>query len=220
MEALLAEDKRVQLANAELVRVRQLVVNDNDSYVQCCDKEKELKESIKETYDDFEELVQSTHLAHRNACALRTLATQPRQQALAIVQKLRVDYERLREQQRKIAEAQAQKRAAAKAKAEAEELAKVCEQAGEDEMAAMVRADMQVPVISVPSDVPKVAGVRTRTVWHFSVAFPAKIPAAYKCPDEKKIQVIVNSQGKAAEKIIPGIKVWSEDVPWGAAKPK
>ncbi len=214
------EQKEIQLAESDLARVRAMVVETIENYRDCCQIEIQLKQSIKDTWAKFEDVVSKAHQAHLAATKLRSDAVNPRQVALKIVQDLRLEYEQRAEAARKQQEAEAQKQAAQKALDEAEELATVLDKSGEKELAAQVRADVPIPVVSIPKDIPKVKGIGTRVVWSFRVVKPAKLPRAYLMPNEAAIQAVVNSQGKAAERMIPGIQVKREEVARGAAKPK
>ncbi len=214
------ESREIQLAESDLARVRAMVIQTAENYRDACQVELQLKQSIKDTTAKFENLVKKARETYEEAKDLRSAAVNPRQWALKIVQDLRVAWEQEQENLRQQRQREAQAEVAQKAAKEADELALVLEKAGEKEMAQQVRADVFVPLVNVPKEVPKVQGVSTREVWFFRINKPARIPKAYLAPDEAKIQTVVNAQHKAAEKMIPGIEVWSEQRAWGAAKPK
>lgn len=214
------QEKLKQLALSDLARAKDLKVTDNESYRDCCMMELQLKQNIKEVTDKLEPVVTSTRVAWKAALQLLSDAVDPRSIALKYVQDQRTGYER---KQKAIAEEQQrvrQQEATEKSKKETEQLADILEQSNEPELAAQVRENFTAPTVPVEVDVPKIKGIATREKWFFKIIDENKILRVYMTPNQGKIQGLVNSQGKDAEKIVGGIEVWSQEVPWGAAKIK
>jgi hypothetical protein len=215
------EQKEIQLAQSDLSRAKALVVNDAESYRDCCQIELQLKQAIKDAEKFFEKITKSTYDAWQAALDLKRQAVNPRQIALGMVQKIRLDWEREQERLRLEREQERQKQVNADAKAEAKQLAQTLKEAGQDELAKDLLSNVQAPVVTEPSTVPdRPKGIGSREVWAFRIKNEGRIPRTFMTPDLKKIQSIVDTQRKLAEKIIPGIEVYSETVARGAAKVK
>jgi hypothetical protein len=128
------------------------------------------------------------------------------------------EQQRINEERRKAAEAQAE----ADRKAREKEIAKqvktgevgkreaqqLRKQADADAEAAKVN----VPEAHVAPSIPKVSGVVMRTNWKFEVVDAARIPHKFCKPDEVAIgqHVRLIKDKERAEKEIPGIRCWSE----------
>lgn len=117
----------------------------------------------------------------------------------------------LEDMKQREADAQRAAQAAAVKAAEAdnERAAKAAEKNGNAREAQQIRKQ---PVIVAPVDVgferPKLSGVALTERWHFRITDPMAIPRQYLCPDEKKIQKLVDAL--KAETAIPGIEVYKE----------
>jgi hypothetical protein len=98
---------------------------------------------------------------------------------------------------------------AAKKRERLEKQAAKASSQGRHEQAALIAdaaASVVAPVLQVEK--PKVAGVHTRTVWHYEVTDETKVDAAYKSIDHKKLAKIVQTLKENA-KMLSGIRVWS-----------
>jgi hypothetical protein len=215
------KDKVEQLALSDLARAKDLKVTDNESYVRCCNVELQLREAIKKVTADMKPVKAATWAAHQAALGLEESGIKPRMEALAYVQEQRTGYER-----RQKAKAEEEQRirleeASRKSKQENEKVAKILEDSNEPELAEQVRSSVTMPTVPVEVDLPKIKGIGgTTKKWFYKIIDENKIQRVYLTPHEKKIQGLVNSQGKDAEKIVGGIEVWSEELPRGAAKIK
>lgn len=202
----------VKLAQSDLSRARRLVVKDNDSYRECCALELQIKASIKEVEKKLDPVVKSTRVAWKAALQLKADAIDPREEALEIVRKARIDYETEREEKRKTREIEATREAQQKAIQDAEKLSGILEQAGETDLAKAIKENVPLPTVKVESEVPAIKGIKTTEKWFFEVIDEGKVARAYMAIDERKIQGLVNTQHKDAEQIVGGIRVWSAKV--------
>jgi hypothetical protein len=88
------------------------------------------------------------------------------------------------------------------------------EQRGDNVMAERL---VTVPVVPAavphPRTAPKVAGLSFRTEWRFEITDSAIVPPEFKVVDESLVRAAVKQQKEACK--IPGIRVWSEQVPVG-----
>lgn len=122
-------------------------------------------------------------------------------------------YRTEQEQARRLAEQEAAAKAERerqRAEAKAEEYR---EQGREDKAAEWETRAAYTPAPVVPSRVPATAGVSFRTIWKFEVVDAGKIPAKFLAPDLKRIGEAVDGLKDLAAETIPGIRVWSEEVP-------
>ena len=164
--------------------------------------------------------IHAKHLAHQAALKDKARLDDPLAQTEAAFDRPMRDYlveeRRQREEATRIAEAAARKTEEDAILAEAV----AAEQAGAPEEAeAILSAPVVVPSVVIPKAVPKVEGLRTTTKWRWKVTDLALIPDPYWIPrtlDEKAIDRRVQNQKTLAA--IPGVEVWSEDVPEGARK--
>jgi len=71
---------------------------------------------------------------------------------------------------------------------------------------------LEVPKVTVKPSIPTISGVQSRRRWVFGIADPDKIPRQFLTPDLEAIGRMVRAEkNKAlAEKICPGIEVWTE----------
>jgi hypothetical protein len=212
------EDNLKQLAISDLARAKALVVIDSDSYRDCCMFEIQIKEGIKEAERKLEPVVDSTRKAWKAALKLLADIVTPRNEALAYVQSLRVNYEEIQKEKAKQKQAIETTAALENTKRESEQVAIILEQSGEAELAEQVRSNVVAPIVNVEPDIPVIKGIATDEKWFFRIVDESKIARTYMAPDEKKIQGLVNSQHKDAAPIVGGIEVWSENKPRGAAK--
>lgn len=72
------------------------------------------------------------------------------------------------------------------------------------------KAEMVVPAV-VERETPKVEGISARKVWKFEIVDEEKLPRQFLVPNEGVIGRTVRAQGKMAESMIPGIRVWAEE---------
>jgi hypothetical protein len=120
----------------------------------------------------------------------------------------RLEQQRIADEERKAREKEieAQRKAGEIGKRESERLKKEAEKVAAETAAA-------VPVVEVKAAVPAVAGVRRLTLWKFRVTNSALVPLTYRKVDEVAIgQMVRDTKDKAAaEKLCPGIEVFTED---------
>lgn len=74
------------------------------------------------------------------------------------------------------------------------------------------KAAQSAPVVTVKPNIPTVQGVASRQNWKFRVVNPALVPLTFRMVDEVAIGRMVRDakDKEAAEKLCPGIEVWSE----------
>jgi hypothetical protein len=176
---------------------------------------KSLRNRIAETFDPH---IKRAHEAHKALVREKAEAEAPLTQAETTIKRALIGYteaeeKRRREEERRLAEvarkADEARRLAEAAALEAEALA-----TGDDEMLAtaqeMVTAPVAAPVIVLPTERPKVAGLSYRDVWKFRIVNPSLIPRQYLIPNEQAIGGVVRSLKGSAQ--IPGVEVYCEKV--------
>lgn len=73
-----------------------------------------------------------------------------------------------------------------------------------------INIDISVPMIPLPTGIPKISGISETIMWRFKITDPEAVPREYCIPDESKIRKIVSALGEKAN--IPGIEIYSETV--------
>ena len=67
----------------------------------------------------------------------------------------------------------------------------------------------QAPIATAP---PKISGVSTRKVWRCEVVDKSKLPDRYLIADQKALDEAVRRLGEDAINLIPGLRVWAEEL--------
>lgn len=188
---------------------------------------------LKEVDSTFDDLIADAYKAHRNLIARKAEKAAPFEQAKSHIQSIALGWRRA--EQDKAAEVARlarveQERIAREAQINrlkeqrAEEISLMMSQGqvdrAQEAMSKVMAGDLgPLPKLDIPPVTPsyvapvapKVAGVSTRTYWHFQVTNPSEINPAYLIPDEKLIKSIVDKRHKDAEGIVGGIQVWSDE---------
>lgn len=165
---------------------RGLLIADDASYSSAGGFLTKLKTMKERVHTIFDPIVKAAYAAHKAATGRRSELLAPIEEADKIVRSELGRYKA--EKDRLAAEA-------AKALALGD---------GENELDAAM-------ALAVADGAPKVAGLSYRKVWRFEVTDENAVPRAYLVPNEEKIWKAIHALGGEAG--IPGVRVWSEDVP-------
>lgn len=199
-------------------RAKALAVTDPSSYEEggaLLKAIKALRNRIAETFDGH---IKRAHEAHKALVAEKAAAEKPLTEAETMIKRALVAYteaeeKRRREEERRLAE-EARKVEEARRLEEAAALEAEALASGDDEMLAtaqeIVAAPVVSPVIVLPTERPKVAGISYREVWKFRVTNAALVPREYLSVDEQKIGGVVRAMKGAAK--IPGVEVYAERI--------
>lgn len=199
----------VQLPDTDVLRseinaiVRQaegIIVDSPESYSLAGEYVRYIKTRRKKITELFREAKQASDHAHKTIVATEKKEDIPAAQAEMIVKDKmavwRAEEERKRRAEEQRLRAIAQKEEEDRRLAEAARL----EAEGKQQQAeAIIGAPVTAPVVVVPTQVPKVAGVSTTIHWKFRIFDPAMIPPEYMMPDEKKIGAYARSMRAAAQ---------------------
>jgi hypothetical protein len=197
-------------SNDLAVQADQVIVANQEQYVNAGEFLKSVKDLQKKVDDTFKPIVAKAHAVHKEAKAQHNKYLVPLTTIKGVVEGKMRTWKN--EQERKAREEEA--RLAEKARKEAERLAERARKAeakGQEEKAEELREQAQDREIfkpTVQSTVPKVEGVILRKNWKFRVVDQAKIPEKYKMVDMVKVGRIVRAEKEDTE--IPGIQVYCE----------
>lgn len=206
-----SDEKRLQITSEQgLKQARDFAIINEESYRIAGERLIAAKEFIKGAKKHLDPVVEKSRIAWQANIDLRKKIIDPATATKEIYSKKMGDFQEEQEEKRRLAEIEAQ----AKLEKEAED-AKVKEAAeleknGKKDEAEHVLNQTTVVAPVVESKIPKVANTQTRTHWYFKVKNKDAIPRSHMMEDTTKIQKDVNTHHKEAEKLIPGIEVWSE----------
>jgi hypothetical protein len=221
-ELALVIDNTADAVKAEALswpeRAKALTVTDSTSYeagAALLKGIKALRNRIAETFDSH---IKRAHEAHKALVKEKADAEAPLTLAEGTIKKALVAYteaeeRKRREEERRLAE-EARKAEEARRLEEAAALETMALDTSDAEMLAtaqdIVAAPVVAPVIVLPTERPKVAGISYREVWKFRVVNDALVPREFLAVDEQKIGGYVRAMKGAAK--IPGVEVYSEKV--------
>jgi len=212
-DTLIQRSSELKAKSVELAEeVKAMTVTDEESY-------KAVGEAIKSLHDHEKDVKESLREIKSKAYNLHKGITAAEKDILAGIDQLRTEKKRemarwQAEQERKRREEEERLRREVEKKLEEERLRKALElekEGKKDEAEAALNEPAFVPPPPPPTQaVPKVQGVKFRTVWKFKIVDEAKIPREYLMVDEKKIRKVVEALKEQAN--IPGIEVYPEKV--------
>lgn len=195
-------------------RAQSLAVTNQESYVGAGEILKSIKNLEAQIIDRFIDAKSKAFQAHKAITALeKELLAGPQQARKVVEGKLafwRDEQERVRvaEQQR----LQDQLEAEAE-KARAKEAAKLQKAGKTKEAKALLKEEIIVDTVEIPSTVPKVEGLTVQIRWGFEIIDATLIPREYLVPDETKIRKVVFAL--RGDTNIPGIKPFEKTITVG-----
>lgn len=190
-----------------------LSVTTADEFSDAADRLKGIKALMKQVADTFSPMKKSADAAKKAILDQEKKHLIPLEQAESMAKRKMLAYQQ--EEQRKADEQRRKLQAEADeiARKEREAALKMAEKAKKPETKAKYEeqaAMVQAPVIQVPVEAPKVAGISVRKVWKARVINAAAVPDAYKIVDEKKLQQYATMMKEQAA--LPGVQFYSEEV--------
>lgn len=191
----------------------QFRITDQESYIIACGHLGELKGLLKRAHDDLDPVVNSTNIAHKNACTLRNKICNPIETMIEIVGGAISKWNLAQEAKRKAQELELQRIAAQQEETRRLNEAAALEAAGQhDEAAEVLETPAPVPSVILPPAVPKVQGVSFRDDWFATVTDLKKLVksvAAGKVPITaiQPNQTFLNQQARALKSLMkyPGV---------------
>lgn len=199
-------------------RAAALRVVDSQTYTDASEMLKGIKALRSKIAGVFDKHISAAFQQHKALVAEKAAAEKPLTEAETVIKRALVAYteaeeKRRREEERRLAE-EARKVEEARRLEEAAALEAEALASGDDEMLAtaqeIVAAPVVAPVIVLPTERPKVAGISYREVWKFRVTNAALVPREYLSVDEQKIGGVVRAMKGAAK--IPGVEVYAERI--------
>jgi hypothetical protein len=201
-------------------KFRGLAITDTQSCQQAVLDRQEIGERVKVVERFFEPFKSMAHKLHRALCDREKEILGPLMIAdtelRTTIQTFTADQDRMRRQEEARLADERRREDEARQLAEAALL----EQAGEAALAAAVieqAVAAPIPVVTLPNVRQQVEGLKTRRVWKWRyigndrTRAMSLIPREYLMPDETKIGRYVQAMKESSA--VPGIQVFSEDVP-------
>lgn len=189
------------------------VVNNPDTFQQAGYKLTVIKAMQKQADTLFDPVIDANKKALNEAKALKDSFTTPLKTAESWYKTKMLDYKDKENRILRQKQLEAQKQQD-KLMADAEKKANGLIKKGKDAEAAAVIAN--APIVAMPvSDVPKVSGISTRTVWSAEITDANLIPREYLIPDEVKLNQLARMTKGPSN--IPGVKFVSKEVMAGQA---
>jgi hypothetical protein len=184
-------------------KVQALKIVDSMSYQEAADILLLNKGMQKTIRDFFKPLKDAAHASHKALCDRENLELAKLGPAEKALKTAMQSYTEEQERKRRIEQARLQAevdKAEAEQRADAERLAAQTGMTVEEVIAAPIE---KAPVVVVPSEQPKVAGINYRAVWNFEIEDVNKLPREFLLPNNTAIRIAIN-EGKA----IPGVRAW------------
>lgn len=203
----------LQVSSGDMLgQAAKLTVKDDESCVSGGDILLEITRRKKAVEERFKEPCEAAFKAHRSLTALRDSVLVPFKQAQDMIDRKIKDY-RSEVRRKQEAEAAAAFKAAQE-KAEADRMAKAQAQMDSGDLTGCEKtldSPLPPPVVRIETQAPPaMKGLSFRTDWFFEITDPDAVPRQFCIPDERKIRAMVKGMQKAT--IIPGVRVWSEEV--------
>lgn len=225
-ELIVVETKAEVLETSEEEKIRQgaiaLVSNaqqaiqkieDNEDYVSACQFEKDIKKAIKETKDYFGPKKAERRAAWQERIDQERAVLDILEAQLERVVDARLAFENEAERKRQEKEREVNLAAAKEASKQAKEIAAVLRESGEEKLAEELVKSAAAPIVSVKSDLPKVAGISSREApWKYRVVDLTKVNKQFlkTIIDDDLVKGVVRSMGRDAEKVVGGIQVFRD----------
>ena len=208
----LTEDQKLdQTAQSIEANAREIAVVDNESYVKAGQFELNCKAFIKEALAYYKPRKEERRSAWQDMLDREKAVVGRVETAMESVGRLCKAWENEQERKRKEAEQAAQAAINKRAEDDALAVAQALEAVGETELAQKIVADVAPETVVLPSFVPEVKGIGTRKNWRWRVKSGEAVKRQFLKLDDVKINALVRTQGKAAEKMVGGIEVYADD---------
>lgn len=187
-----------------------IAITSEQEYKGAAEILKGFKAIQREIDDTFDPVIKANHEAHRQALEAKKKHSEPLKAAEVIVKKKLGTYSAEQEKIRR--EKEAKLREELRQKEEEERLAEAekADEAGQDDkVEEILSRPAPAPVVVLPSETPKVAGISTRKTWKFRIVDEKDIPREYLKVDEVKIGQMVRALKENAK--IDGVEVYAVD---------
>jgi hypothetical protein len=168
-----------------------------------------LKKRIEEYFADD---VKNAHTLWSSLTSKRKKAVDAVEARITTIKRMMAGWSQEQERIRREAELKAQLEAKRLEEERCAQEAAILEVQGQPELAAAVLEQAiaaPAPIVSLPSAVPKVAGVSTVEAYDFEIINEALLPRTHLTPDMKKIREDVNRLKSMTK--IPGVRVFRAD---------
>jgi hypothetical protein len=209
-----------------------IVANENDYRQAAVLITETINGVLKEVDATFDDLIADAYRNHRNLIARKSQKAKPFEDAKSHIESIMLKWRK--DEQAKAFEKARLDRLEAERIARDSQIKRLQEQRAEEigrlmsqghvtqaqeAMDKVMNGDLgplpKLDIVPIPSTfhptIPKVAGVSTRTYWHWRISNRQEIKPDYLTPDDKLIKAIVDKKHKEAEGIVGGIEVWSDE---------
>jgi uncharacterized protein YeeX (DUF496 family) len=178
-----------------------------EAYQEICGAIQGMASSIKRVKEHYDPKIADARVPWDNLCQEKKDVLDTIAQAQTMANRLKFEYEQEDERNRLAEERELQAVENARIQREAKELAEKLKASGDKAGAREVLAEAKVTtaVITVPTSVPKMAGmVNRKPVFEYEIIDATKVNESYlhKVPNDKKIGDLVKGLGFGAEQLI------------------
>lgn len=159
--------------NPVLVQAQHIEVDTPETYNSAADFLKELKSAQKKVTDWFGPMKKKAHEAWKSITTREKEVLEPLQQAEQQIKGKMIVWKQEQDRKRREEERKLQAEAEERARRERERLRKKAEKLKTPEKQEEYRRaadEVQVPVVTVQSEVPKASGISTRKIWKAKIA--------------------------------------------------
>ncbi len=191
---------------SELVSYGQKLTN-VESYREICNAIQGMASSVKRVNEHYNPKIADARVPWDNLCAEKKDVLDTIGQAQTMANRLKYDYKEEQERIRRAEELRLEAAENERIQAEAKQLAADLKSHGDTKGAREVLAEAKVTtaVITVPSSVPKTAGMYSKkATFEYKIVDASKVNKSYlhEVPNDKKISELVDSLGLGAEQLI------------------
>ena len=215
--ALAVDQEPVETALTLYEQARLLVVKTPEDYLFAGEFLRSLKDQRRSIQEWFKPLKEKADQAHKAIIRKEKEALKPLEEAEALIAPAMLAWKR--EEERKAEEEARRIREEARKREEEIRLAEAIQAEREgykEEAQAILEEPIDIPVVTVQTRTPKIAGLAERTTWTFRVVNEDLIPREYLMPNLNKIGAVVRiDKGKTK---IPGIQAFPQSSLGGARR--
>jgi hypothetical protein len=195
-----------------LATTENLTVTDAASYAAAAEHLVGYATLKKRIEEYFEADVKNAHTLWSSLTGKRKKAVDAVEARITAIKRMMAGWSQEQERIRREAELKAQLAAKRQEEERIAAEAAMLEVQGQPELAAAVLEQAitaPAPIVSLPSTVPKVAGVSTVEAYDYEIINEALLPRTHLTPDHKKIRADVNTLKSMTK--IPGVRVFRAD---------